>query len=86
MAAEVLVTVNRELEKELRSVGSVNSVEMKEARKTLARSWRRVLGVGVAVECGEYGAHPAPPASPPEGKAEPLPSRCGLVLSERRAA
>lgn len=39
-----VLKINRALEKELRSLGGVNSKEMIEARKAVARSWRRVLG------------------------------------------
>ena len=99
MARDAVVKINRALEKELRSLGGVNTPEMKEARKTVARSWRRVLSVrggGVAVQSARRagskgrvqakGGTPSAPGEPPRRQLGTLAKsvRAGVVGDKGR--
>lgn len=89
--SSVLLQVNRKLDKELRSLGGVNSTEMKEARKALARAWRRVLSVrggGAAVHfaarSGDKGRVQAKGGTP-SAPGEPPRRQLGTLVKSVRA-
>lgn len=74
-----VLKINRALDKELRSLGGVNSKEMIEARKAVARSWRRVLG-------SRGGGRPSSPGEAPRRQTGSLARsvRSGVVRDQGR--